>query len=753
MVCKCIYVLFFGLAILGDIQANEYQEVTVSLPGDVFGELSSVRIRSRFWGPESAVDRDVIDGVTASDYGCHLMQIPGEGYRLYSGGTWKDSSQSPALDGLHVLLHKALNPLDGNGIWTMPDNRPEFLLGSEEGHTGTWYSGQAGFPSVIQVDGLWYMFTQVQVPTGTPLDRENTSATQYYAEMDVNRFMLFTSWDGHNWTRYDIRGVIKKIDNQSTTTFYNPEVIYVPWDPYGDGKNWWLYVSASVNGGAIKTYRIRASDPIQFGWNGKVAITMPGGLGGQISYIENAPEEPLFIRITYIEGTRSGTEGRLVPSLCFSRDGRYWYKGTSPKGCELAGSLDPSHKDCLYPALATIYGRGQLPSSEDGDYHTIYAVTTATGPSTTDLAGNSEIGYGDIQIELETPDYSTWYVKQDGTGDGKTWDTAFGSINAAIEAASDEDEIWVASGTYMTSLDISKRISLLGGFSGTEIYNTESNWGKYPTTILPLSPITGPSTVISIHTDGTHLDGLGIWRGVEDQEMTAIHYDSVTSATLTRCTIVGDFSNAISAASSSIILEDVYLAGLQGTGLRLDSSSASLAMGHIFGNVGAGIVCNSSTLDLNTCEVHTNQAETGAALFIQNSISTWINCTLAANTATTGAAITSVSSVLELTNCILWNNGDELVIEGSPPVLNYCDIEGGYPGNGNINADPVFTDSASNNFHIQGLSPCIGKGIGPSLDSRVMNHDIDRNVRSGDACDIGFDEYDGPTRIEDWNLY
>jgi predicted outer membrane repeat protein len=71
-----------------------------------------------------------------------------------------------------------------------------------------------------------------------------------------------------------------------------------------------------------------------------------------------------------------------------------------------------------------------------------------------------------------------------------------------------------------------------------------------------------------------------------------------------------------------------------------------------------------------------------------------INCTFTGNCAQQDRAISKYSfSVLRLSNCILWNGGNE--ISNSNPttlVITYSDIQEGWEGEGNIDADPCFVD-------------------------------------------------------------
>jgi hypothetical protein len=73
-----------------------------------------------------------------------------------------------------------------------------------------------------------------------------------------------------------------------------------------------------------------------------------------------------------------------------------------------------------------------------------------------------------------------------------------------------------------------------------------------------------------------------------------------------------------------------------------------------------------------------------------------------------------------LTNCIFWNNRRHVFggydvseiydYDLSVTTVTYSDIEDGWTGTGNIDADPLFVDPLNNDFHLQAGSPCIDAG-------------------------------------------
>ena len=85
-----------------------------------------------------------------------------------------------------------------------------------------------------------------------------------------------------------------------------------------------------------------------------------------------------------------------------------------------------------------------------------------------------------------------FYVKTGGGGDGSSWTTALGDVQAAIDAASSGDSVWIATGTYYPSsvrelegaelfgysFELKDGVSLYGGFKGNETSLSERRLRK-----------------------------------------------------------------------------------------------------------------------------------------------------------------------------------------------------------------------------------------------------------------------------------
>jgi hypothetical protein len=84
--------------------------------------------------------------------------------------------------------------------------------------------------------------------------------------------------------------------------------------------------------------------------------------------------------------------------------------------------------------------------------------------------------------------------------------------------------------------------------------------------------------------------------------------------------------------------------------------------------------------------------------------------------------------------------GNEIYNDGGSPSVTYCNIEGGWPGQGNIDVDPLFRDTASGDFHLMSItcgdtaeSPCIDAGD-PNISDIILTCDWGLETI---ICDMG----------------
>lgn len=351
-----------------------------------WADVAAIRVQSRFFGHEAAVDRDTTDGELAYDYCPFLMRDTLAGiYRLYVGGRWLRRG-IPGADGDHVLHY--VSRTGAPGSWFMPRFRPEFWLPQEEGHTDLWYSCNCLEPEVLRVGERYYMYAQVQ---GNPAAR--TDDPQVTETPGVDRIVLFTSDDGFSWERVStVRGVVVNITDAAQTALHHQEVIYVPWD--ADGLCWWMYVAADRAGQPQGYHLLRSADPTTFDWSQRRRVGL-SQYGNQIGYLRDLPGGPVFVRITF--GTLDN--GKTVPTLQFSRDGVEWRWGDD--GAPLmAGSADEGrNRNCYFLALCTLDGTGELERTATGEYRALYAATTCATPVAPEIF-YAEIGLGELLLSV-----------------------------------------------------------------------------------------------------------------------------------------------------------------------------------------------------------------------------------------------------------------------------------------------------------------------------------------------------------------
>ncbi|MBW1914155.1 MAG: right-handed parallel beta-helix repeat-containing protein [Deltaproteobacteria bacterium] len=141
------------------------------------------------------------------------------------------------------------------------------------------------------------------------------------------------------------------------------------------------------------------------------------------------------------------------------------------------------------------------------------------------------------------------------------------------------------------------------------------------------------------------------------------------------------------------------------------------------------------------CVFAGNSADKGGAIGNDGSSCPIItNCTFTRNSADDmGAALyqgTGPANNPIITNSIVWGNtapiGPAEIVNWhmSNPVVTYSCVEGGYPGTGNVDADPMFVDAENNDFRLQPGSPCIDMANG----FEATKTDIEGNNRYNDKA-------------------
>ena len=360
-------------------------------------------------------------------------------------------------------------------------------------------------------------------------------------------------------------------------------------------------------------------------------------------------------------------------------------------------------------------------------------------------------------------DRTIWYVHPDST---------LNTIQAGLDSCADNDIVLVGSGTYIENIiwPNTQGIHLISEL-GPEatIIDGDSNGSVVGITIgVDSATLIRGFTIQNGHTD----QGGGIFCGgnsspsltnVTISGNTAGHgggiYCSNSSPRLENVTISGNTASGLYASSgggiycensspsltnvtisgnttgspggsrgggifcggnSSPSLTNVTISGntsnMLGGGIFCGNSSPSLENVTISGNTaggGAGIFCSNSSPSLTNVTISGNTAGGGGGIYCSdNSSPSLTNVTISGNTATNaGGGIWCSNSSPSLVNCILWNDTPpEIYIVSGSATATYSDIQGGWPGTGNIDEDPVFVSGPLSDYHLSLNSPCIDAG-------------------------------------------
>ncbi|HOZ47183.1 MAG TPA: right-handed parallel beta-helix repeat-containing protein [Candidatus Hydrogenedentes bacterium] len=134
----------------------------------------------------------------------------------------------------------------------------------------------------------------------------------------------------------------------------------------------------------------------------------------------------------------------------------------------------------------------------------------------------------------------------------------------------------------------------------------------------------------------------------------------------------------------------------------------------------------------------------GGAVGVDHAPFAAVNCTFSRNTSAEGLG-TSISGLddaaVSVVNSVFWGESGTPVW-GDLDSVTYSDIQGGYPGEGNMDEDPLFLDAASGNLALGIGSPCVDTA---SL-AEAPPADIRGGVRpSGPGVDMG--AYEAALRV------
>jgi parallel beta-helix repeat protein/predicted outer membrane repeat protein len=202
-----------------------------------------------------------------------------------------------------------------------------------------------------------------------------------------------------------------------------------------------------------------------------------------------------------------------------------------------------------------------------------------------------------------------------------------------------------------------------------------------------------------------------------------------------------------------------------------NSASGTLTDCAFIGNSGRGAICYAgSSPTLLNCIFTGNSGGGMSCLGYEGTNPTLINCTFSGNSGSPGGAIYCGGySGPALTNCVLWNGIDGVWCEAdATPTITYSDVQGGWEGTGNIDADPLFVPGPLGPYYLSQTaagdpfqSPCSDAGDAASplvdgttrcdevLDTGIVDMGYHYPV-SGLPLIMGDFDYDGDVDLGDF---
>ena len=169
---------------------------------------------------------------------------------------------------------------------------------------------------------------------------------------------------------------------------------------------------------------------------------------------------------------------------------------------------------------------------------------------------------------------------------------------------------------------------------------------------------------------------------------------------------------------------------------------------------GGGILCgwysspNITNVIINDNIAYSwNTGSGGGGICCSHSSPNLINVTLCNNIVENsynngGGIFCGYDSNLDLVNSILWNNSpQEIYIESGSVTATYSDIQGGWSGTGNIDADPLFADPENGDFHLTWTNfPIPDSTMSPCIDTGDPNSPLDPDSTRADMGAYYFDQ-------------
>ena len=370
---------------------------------------------------------------------------------------------------------------------------------------------------------------------------------------------------------------------------------------------------------------------------------------------------------------------------------------------------------------------------------------------------NEDVGFQDTSQCV-----SIWHVSTSGSDSNSgSEEFPFATIQHGIDVSSEGDTVLVYPGTFYEAIDFLGKSIVLGS-----LYILEEDESYIEQTIL--SNFINISFVLDTELNGFTFQD--IYLNSDDGPQAIIYIEDASPKIINNrfdnFYLFQDVESAVIYCknSNSIIMNNVFTNGSVGNGYILGgyivSKNSNLTIknnrienGYVGFAEPSGYIVSVNSEDIIESNIIINPSMGYCWLCAVISILDESNCTIRNNLIAQawgdgyGAVVASESQYVSNNNTFVSNSvgyanlssdgtvSNDIIFGTSNPVyvdenssieVTYSDIEGGWEGEGNIDANPLFVSPDNSDYHLQSDSPCIDAG-----DPNFPNDPDDTNVDMG----------------------